>query len=79
MAVEAGLTLIDVSRHALMRLIHIRLIVLMTINAREAVVIASDMAIGAGSPRFVVRPRVDWEIKVVMIENRALPGDRGMA
>ena len=62
MTVKAGLTLIDISRYALMRLIHIRLIMFVTINAGEAVVVAPDVTVGAGIPGLMVRTGVNWEI-----------------
>ncbi len=79
MTVETGLALIHVSGNTLMFFIRILPIMFVTINAGEAVVVAADVAVGAGIPSLMMSAGVDREVEIVVIKDRALPGDGGVA
>lgn len=79
MTVVTGVAFIDVSRHFLMRLIHLALVMCMAVNAREVVIVAADVTVGAGIPGLLMRTGVNREVEIVVIESGSLPGGRRVA
>jgi hypothetical protein len=76
MTAIAGDADIAVTRHLLVLLVGIGLIVLMAVNAFErAIVVRDQMAISANAPCPLVMTRKDGKILTIMVECRWRPGD----
>jgi hypothetical protein len=75
MTIIAGITVIGITGNPAVRIVHVCLVVCMTGDATEHLVIRGvGMAIAAGGPCSVVMTRVNRKILNVVIESRRYPG-----
>jgi len=74
MTIEAGITIVLVSRNTLMLIVHIRLVMLMAIDtAKQGIVGRVGMTFGTAIPFVTVFAAIDGEILPVVIEGGRFP------